>query len=253
MTGGLLGRAAAHEPRADAAARLRAAGRGRQPRELPAGGGDRDRPLPRARDHVRRAVPVPRLGRLQVARGRGLGARAGVGRRRSPRWPTRRSTSSPRRSETTATSTRSSRSWRPGASTATSSSATSCTASATSSRRRSPGTGRSATTGCWPWPGAPPTRVDAALGPGGADGIDGHPEIEMALVELYRVDRRGPLPRARRASTSTDAATAGWGRGGSAARTGRTWSRSGRRAASRDTRCASCTSTRCDRRRRRDR
>ncbi len=29
--------------------------------------------------------------------------------------------------------------------------------------------------------------VDAALGPDGADGIDGHPEIEMALVELYRV------------------------------------------------------------------
>ena len=29
--------------------------------------------------------------------------------------------------------------------------------------------------------------VDAALGPNGATGIDGHPEIEMALVELYRV------------------------------------------------------------------
>ena len=29
--------------------------------------------------------------------------------------------------------------------------------------------------------------VDAALGPDGADGIDGHPEIEMALVELFRV------------------------------------------------------------------
>ncbi len=29
--------------------------------------------------------------------------------------------------------------------------------------------------------------VDAALGPSGATGIDGHPEIEMALVELYRV------------------------------------------------------------------
>jgi hypothetical protein len=28
--------------------------------------------------------------------------------------------------------------------------------------------------------------VDAALGPNGATGIDGHPEIEMALVELYR-------------------------------------------------------------------
>jgi DUF1680 family protein len=28
--------------------------------------------------------------------------------------------------------------------------------------------------------------VDRALGPGGREGIDGHPEIEMALVELYR-------------------------------------------------------------------
>jgi DUF1680 family protein len=30
-------------------------------------------------------------------------------------------------------------------------------------------------------------HVDAALGPAGQPGIDGHPEIEMALVELYRV------------------------------------------------------------------
>jgi DUF1680 family protein len=29
--------------------------------------------------------------------------------------------------------------------------------------------------------------VDAAFGAGGRDGVDGHPEIEMALVELYRV------------------------------------------------------------------
>jgi hypothetical protein len=29
--------------------------------------------------------------------------------------------------------------------------------------------------------------VDRVLGPGGRDGVDGHPEIEMALVELYRV------------------------------------------------------------------
>ena len=28
--------------------------------------------------------------------------------------------------------------------------------------------------------------IDGSLGPGGADGVDGHPEIEMALVELYR-------------------------------------------------------------------
>ena len=30
-------------------------------------------------------------------------------------------------------------------------------------------------------------RIDAEVGPDGRDGIDGHPEIEMALVELYRV------------------------------------------------------------------
>ena len=30
-------------------------------------------------------------------------------------------------------------------------------------------------------------RIDAELGPGRRDGIDGHPEIEMALVELYRL------------------------------------------------------------------
>jgi len=33
--------------------------------------------------------------------------------------------------------------------------------------------------------------VDAALGPNGADGIDGHPEVEMALVELYRATGEG--------------------------------------------------------------
>ena len=32
-------------------------------------------------------------------------------------------------------------------------------------------------------------RIERELGPGGRDGIDGHPEIEMALVELYRVTR----------------------------------------------------------------
>jgi uncharacterized protein len=30
-------------------------------------------------------------------------------------------------------------------------------------------------------------RIDRELGTGGRDGIDGHPEIEMALVELYRI------------------------------------------------------------------
>ena len=33
--------------------------------------------------------------------------------------------------------------------------------------------------------------VEQALGPGGRVGIDGHPEIEMALVELYRVTGQG--------------------------------------------------------------
>ena len=37
--------------------------------------------------------------------------------------------------------------------------------------------------------------IDAALGPGGRDGVDGHPEIEMALVELYRVTGERALPR----------------------------------------------------------
>ena len=41
--------------------------------------------------------------------------------------------------------------------------------------------------------------VDRAFGPGGADGIDGHPEIEMALVELWRVTgERRYLDLARR-------------------------------------------------------
>ena len=31
-------------------------------------------------------------------------------------------------------------------------------------------------------------RIDQELGPGGRDGVDGHPEIEMALVELSRID-----------------------------------------------------------------
>jgi uncharacterized protein len=30
-------------------------------------------------------------------------------------------------------------------------------------------------------------RIDAEVGPGGRDGVDGHPEIEMALVELFRL------------------------------------------------------------------
>ena len=187
-TGGFWAERAADQPRADAAARVPAAGGRRAPSRT--SGSPRAtsaRRLPRARDHVRRAVPVPRLGRLQVARGRRLGARAIVGRRRSPRWPTRRSTPSRPRSARTATSTRSSRSSRRVASTATSSSGTSCTASGTSSRRPSRGTARWATTACSPSRARAADRVDRALGPATAhDGIDGHPEIEMALVELYR-------------------------------------------------------------------
>lgn len=42
-------------------------------------------------------------------------------------------------------------------------------------------------------------RVDAEFGPDGRDGTDGHPEIEMALVELYRItDQRRYLDLAAR-------------------------------------------------------
>ena len=133
-------------------------------------------------------VPVPRLGRLQVARGRRLGARPW---RRTPSLvalaepvdrPRRRA-----RSAATATSTPSSR-WRsPARSSPTSSGATSCTSPATWSRRPSPGSAaldddrllrvararrRIESTPSWV--------------PGARELVDGHPEIEMALVELYR-------------------------------------------------------------------
>ena len=60
------------------------------------------------------------------------------------------------------------------------------------SRRRSRGIGRSATTGCSRRAARRPTPSTRALGPDGATAIDGHPEIEMALVELYRVTGRAP-------------------------------------------------------------
>ena len=87
----------------------------------------------------------------------------------------------------TATSTASSR-WSAAARrTRISPGATSSTASATSSRPRSPGTARSATTGCSTSRSAPPTASTASSARTAATGIDGHPEIEMALVELFRI------------------------------------------------------------------
>ena len=108
------------------------------------------------------------------------------------------------------------------ASTATSNAATSCTASAISSRRRSPGTARSATTGCWPWPGARPTRVDAALGPGAPTGSTAIPRSRWRWSSCTGSTGEAPLPRARPPARSIAAATAGSGPGGSARPTGRT-------------------------------
>ena len=105
-----------------------------------------------------------------MARGRRLGARAGAGRRiaRDGRRGDRARRRGPARR-------RLPQHVRPGArrraaSTATCSGATSCTASATSSRRRSPGTGRSATTGCSHVAARAADSVDRELGPGGRDG-----------------------------------------------------------------------------------
>ena len=108
---------------------------------------------------------------------------------RQPRWlarRTRRSRSSSAPSGPTATSTATSRWSRRAASTGTLPGATSCTPSATSSRPRSPGSARLATTGSWVWRPALPTRSIASSDPPAGSGIDGHPEIEMALVELFR-------------------------------------------------------------------
>ena len=65
--------------------------------------------------HVRAGLPVPRLRRLQVARGGRLGAGPGARSGARARWPTRRSTLVAAAQRPTATSTRSSRSWRGGA------------------------------------------------------------------------------------------------------------------------------------------
>ena len=85
--------------------------------------------------------------------------------------------------------------------------------------------------------------VERELGPGRGDAIDGHPEVEMALVELYRVtgerryldlaraDDRPARPWAARAAVASGRPT------------GRTTRRSGTRRRSRVTPCASCTST----------
>ena len=138
--------------------------------------------------------------------------------------------SSPRRSATTATSTRSSRSWRRGASTGTSSSATSCTASATSSRRPSPGTGRSATTGCWPWPGAPRTP---STRPWGRTARRASTATRRSRWRSWSCtgSRARRATSSSRACTSTVAATAGWVADGSAAAYWQDIARSARRAA----------------------
>ena len=109
----VLGRAPPHQPGAHDPARARAAGPGREPDEprLAAGAHGRYRALG---EDDRGHLPVPRHRRLQVARGRRLGARAGTGpcagarRRRGDRAGRRR------RSAATATSTPSSRSSRRG-------------------------------------------------------------------------------------------------------------------------------------------
>jgi DUF1680 family protein len=59
--------------------------------------------------------------------------------------------------------------------------------------------------------------VDRALGPNGREGIDGHPEIEMALVELYRsTGERRYLELARRMVDSRGHGLLGQGRFGPA-------------------------------------
>ena len=92
------------------------------------------------------------------------------------------------------------------------------------SRRRSPGTGRSATTGCSTSRRARRTHVDArARARRRATAIDGHPEIEMALVELYRIDRRARATSSSRARSHRPARPrAARVRTGSGGATGRT-------------------------------
>ena len=62
--------------------------------------------------------------------------------------------------------------------------------------------------GCWTSPAGSPTASCEGFGPDGDEGTPGHPEIETALVELYRQTGERALPGARRAASSTAAATA---------------------------------------------
>ena len=239
----LLGRADAHEPRADAAARLRAAGRGRQPRELPARGRDRDRPLPGARDHVRRAVPVPRLGRLQVARGRGWE----LGRA----WDDGIAAMADQAIELVAAAQRDDGYLN-----------TFVQVLAPGREYRDLQFGHELycighlVQAAVAWHRAlgddrllavarrAADSVDAALGPSRRR-RDRRPSRDRDGAGRAVPGRRArPATSSSPDSTSTVAATAGWVRTVRRRRTGRTWSRSARRAAWRVTRCASSTSTR---------
>ena len=137
----------------------------------------------------------------------------------------------------------------PGSRTATCRGATSCTASATSCRPRSPGIGRSATTACSSVASRAVDASSASSGPPAATAIDGHPEIEMALVELYRITgERRYLELAGR-FVERARARACSGRAASGRRTGRTTLPCATRRRSPATPCVSCTSMRRGRRR----
>ena len=92
-----------------------------------------------------------------------------------------------RHSARTATWTRSTRSARPAASSPTWSGAMSCTWPATWRRPPWPGTAASGTTACCASSNRIVDRIWQELGPGRRELVGGHPELEMALVELYRV------------------------------------------------------------------
>ena len=64
--------------------------------------------------------------------------------------------------------------------------ATSCTWPDTSCRRPSPGSGASMTTGSCASRSGSSAASSASWGPDGGNCVCGHPELEMALVELYR-------------------------------------------------------------------
>ena len=224
----VLGRSPGHQPRADHPARVRAARRRRDARQPPPGRRRARGTYQALQRLVRGGLPVPRHGRLQVARGGRLGAGAGARSARSRPTPTRPSRWSRRRSGRTATSTALSRSSPAASRSRTWPGATSCTASATSSRRPWPGIGRSATTGCWPSRRRAADAVDRALGPGGAR-RDRRPSRDRdgarrAVAGDRRATATSRWPRGR----STCAATACWATGGSGAATGRTTGRSAR-------------------------